>query len=84
MATLKTWAVTTELEKPVRMEGNYAHPRCDAEITTVEAHQLTIEPSGAITFWAVTNDNMQAVMLFAFAPGAWKLVQIMPPEEEKK
>lgn len=60
MATMKTWRV-------LDLKG---------VATTVEAHQLTIEPSGALSFWAVTTDNMQSFLLFAFAPSCWMRVEI--------
>lgn len=74
MATMKRWEVCC------------LNDQHDEETVTVDAHQLTIEPSGSLSFWAVTNDNMQAVLLFAFGDGSWtrvRFVDIVAPEKEK-
>ncbi len=66
MASLKTWRVLHGAE----------------QVTTVDAHHLTIEPSGALSFWAVTPDNMQAILMFGFAAAHWRSVAILDSEDE--
>ena len=68
MATIKKWSVFSE--------AKHASGSTYEEETTVEAHQLTVEPGGALTFWAVTQDNMQAVLMFAFAAHAWTRIVV--------
>jgi hypothetical protein len=63
MATLKVWTVTAYSSK------------VDAGMPEdVEAHTVTIEPSGALTFWASSPDGMLSFLWRAFAPSQWKSV----------
>lgn len=73
MATIKTWGVTTS-----RLVEDGATVKSVDEENVVEAHQITLEPSGALSFWAVTHDGMQAILMFAFGVGEWKRVAIRP------
>jgi len=69
MATIKTWVVTSTV----------CHGSVETdEDTTIEAHSLVLEPSGALSFWIVSNDGMQSILVLAFPIGEWKLVKIAP------
>ncbi len=74
MAIIKTWRVTAQHES---LQERSSSPPPHDQYVTVEAHQLTIEPSGALSFWAVTPDNMQSILLFGFAPHAWSRVAVI-------
>jgi hypothetical protein len=76
MAAIKTWVVTSTVYKgSVESE----------EETSIEAHHLTMEPSGALSFWVVTPDGMQSILIIAYPAGGWNLVKIAKnkPAEEK-
>jgi hypothetical protein len=67
MANIKTWVVTSVVYRgSVEAE----------EETSIEAHHLTMEPSGALSFWIVSNDGMQSILIIAFPAGGWNLVKI--------
>jgi hypothetical protein len=76
MATIKTWVVTSVVYRgSVEAE----------EETSIEAHSLTMEPSGALSFWVVSNDGMMSILILAFPAGGWTMVKIgkNKPAEEK-
>jgi len=74
MATIKTWVVTSTV---------YRGSVESEEETSIEAHSLTMEPSGALSFWVVSNDGMMSILILAFPAGGWNLVKIAPnrPQE---
>ena len=77
MATIKTWCVTTSTYDPVT--GNEG----SNEDITVEAHSLTMEPSGALSFWVVSHDGMMSILVLAFPAGGWNLVKIAPNKPQE-
>jgi hypothetical protein len=62
MATLKVWTVSIP------------SPIAPMMTEDVEAHTVTIEPSGSLTFWACSPDGMLSFLWRAFGPGQWKTV----------
>jgi len=75
MATIKTWVVTSVVYRGA-VEAE--------EETSIEAHSLTMEPSGALSFWVVSNDGMMSILILAFPAGGWTMVKIgknKPPHE---
>jgi hypothetical protein len=75
MATIKTWVVTSTR---FAVDGSEKE-----EETSIEAHSLVIEPSGALSFWIVSHDGMMSILIVAFPIGGWNLVKIGKPVEEK-
>ena len=74
MAHIKTWIVAAVGVSYGKIEVNAT------EDVEVEAHSMTIEPSGALTFWHVTPNGMISTLLFAFAPSEWRRVTIKQAE----
>jgi hypothetical protein len=54
------------------------------EAVKIDAHSLTLEPSGALSFWVVSPDGMRSVLILAYAPGQWERVRIVIPEGGNK
>ena len=74
MATIKTWVVTSTI---------YVGSEEKEEETSIEAHSLTMEPSGALSFWVVSNDGMMSILILAFPAGGWNLVKIAPNKPQE-
>jgi hypothetical protein len=49
----------------------------------VEAHQATIEPSGALSFWHISPDLQVSTLMFAFSKAEWLRLELDIPERPK-
>lgn len=68
MATIKTWNVTLNTKGAAGPLGD--------DVIKVSAHQVTVEPSGALTFWAVRDVHTAAILLFGFSASEWKRIEV--------
>lgn len=63
---VRRWVVTREIKGELK-------------VGAVEAHRLTLETAGALSFWYVDADGMNAWLMFAF--NDWVAVEIAAPRE---